>query len=465
MFKHLPILALLVMATLAIASCASKKFYKQANKFAEAGLYRDAAQMYYQSVAANNKNIEAKLGLQRTGQLVLQEKLATFKTHFDNNATKEAVYAFIDANNYFNQIKNVGITLVFPPENNVYYEEVKEKYLHSRYADGLQTLDVEDFTSAEQIFSEILNIDNTYKDSKNHYITAKYEPQYRRGIEQFNNGLYRTSYYTYTNIISGTGSYKDVIDRRAEALDRAMITIAVVPFQYANTSYANYANILKVKATGELNQLKSPFYKVVADEVLNTLPANGQKSQPKDLIPFLSTYSASISAKAVLTARVIRIVEKNNEATVNTKKGYIKRMVETVNKETGEKKSLPHYDKVSYKEISQTNNAQLVYEYTLIDAHTGAILVTDAGTLDQSSSIHYATYQGETKNLIPGYWKDATKESAEDAIYDNKERINQLQELLKASREIKTAQTLTNDILVQAARRIAKSVELYNPEK
>jgi hypothetical protein len=150
MFKQLPIFALFVMATLAIASCASKKFYKQANKFAEAGLYRDAAQMYYQSVAANNKNIEAKLGLQRTGQLVLQEKLASFKTHFDNNATKEAVYAFIDANNYFNQIKNVGITLVFPPENNVYYEEVKEKYLHSRYADGLQTLDVEDFTSAEQ---------------------------------------------------------------------------------------------------------------------------------------------------------------------------------------------------------------------------------------------------------------------------------------------------------------------------
>jgi hypothetical protein len=463
--KYLHLFVIVLVGALVSFSCASKKFAKQANKYAEAGLYRDAAQMYYRSVVANNKNIEAKLGLQRTGQLVLQEKLAAFKTHYDNNAVKEAVYAYIDANSYYDQVKSVGIMLVFPPENNVYYDEVKEKYLHGRYAEGLQTLDVEDFPSAEQIFAEILKIDATYKDSKTHFTTAKYEPQYRRGIEQFNNGLYRTSYYTYNNIIAGTGNYKDAIDKRSEALSKALITINVVPFQMSHPSLASNTQILRTKSIGELSQLKSPFYKVVADEVLNQLPSDGRKSQPKDLIPFMATYSESITAKAVLTARIIRIDENNNDAQVTTKHGYIKSMIETVDKTTGEKKSVPKYDKVSYKEISQTNTSQVVFEFTLIDVKSGAILVTDAATLNNSSNIHYASYQGDTKNLIPGYWKTADKESPEDAVYDNKDKVSQLRDLLNATREIKQAEMLTNELLTDASKRMAKSIELYNPEK
>ncbi|MFT3738125.1 MAG: hypothetical protein QM786_05165 [Breznakibacter sp.] len=464
MLKHLPKL-LVAIAILSITACASKKYAKQAQKYAEAGLFRDAAQMYYQSVAANPKNIDAKMGLQRTGQLLLQEKLDAFKTHYDNNATKEAVYAFIDAQNYFNQIKNVGVMLLFPSEQNVYFNDVKDKYLQSIYSQGLQTLDAEDFASSEKTFSEILSIDPAYKDSKTHFTTAKYEPLYRKAVEEFETGLYRTAYWGFHHIIGGTGNYKDAIARRAEALDNAIITVAVVPFYQSGYSASGYAQILRTKTINELNQLKSPFYKVVTDEALNSLPADGRKSLPKELLPFLSTYSQSISAHAVLTGRILGINERNEPTKTTEKRGYLKRVEEITDKTTGEKKKVTYYDKVLYHEYYQRNQSSVSFEYTLLDVKTGGILVTDVVTLSNESTVNYASYKGDTKRLIPGYWKQSDKDSPEDVVNDNNDKISALQSLLNATREIKTAQTLTSELFTETSRRVASSIENYNPEK
>ena len=79
---------LLFLSSLLLFGCASKRFGKKAKEFDSAGLYVDAARMYYESVLANGNNIESKLGLQRNGQLVLAEKLELFKTQYNNNAYK-----------------------------------------------------------------------------------------------------------------------------------------------------------------------------------------------------------------------------------------------------------------------------------------------------------------------------------------------------------------------------------------
>lgn len=464
MLKHLPKL-LTILAIVALTSCASKHYAKQAQKYAEAGLFRDAAQMYYQSVAANPKNIDAKMGLQRAGQLLLQEKLDAFKTHYDNNATKEAVYAFIDAQSYYNQVKNVGVALIFPAEQNVYFNDVKDKYLQTLYAQGLQTLDVEDFASAENTFAEVLNIDPTYKDSKTHYTTAKYEPLYRKAVDQFETGLFRSAYYGFNNIVASTGSYKDAIARKAESLSKAIITIAVVPFASPMFTSSAYAQTMRIKTINELTQLKSPFYKVVADETLNSLPNDGKKSQLKDLIPFIAMYSQSIGANTVLTGRVISVTERNEPMKSVDRKGYLRRVEETVDKTTGEKKKVTYYDKVTYLENSQRNQSSISFEYALIEVKTGAILVTDVVTLSNESSVNFASFNGDVKRLVPGYWKSAEKDSPEDTVGDTNERVSALQNLLNANREIKSAQTLTTELFTDSSRRVASAIEKYNPEK
>lgn len=454
-----------ILLAFAIFSCTSSRFAKQAKKYDEAGLYRDAAQMYLQSVLANGKNIDAKMGLQRSGQLLLQEKLDLFKTHYDNRSVKEAVYAYIDAESWYNQVQRVGVSLILPAENKVYYEEMKEKYLASRYSEGLQALDVEEFHGAETVFSEIISIDQAYKDSKTHWITAKYEPMYRRGVSELQGQLFRRAYYTFDEILKGTNGYKESLNLKGQALEKATITIAVAPFYYPYSTYGLTTNTLQTKVIGELNQLKVPFYKIVNDELILSLPSGGKKSQVNELLRFISTYSQSITSRTVLTGRVSRYLDQPGSLTPVEKRGYVKREKEVVDPVTNEKKKVTVYNKVRYHELTQTNQVVITFDFALIDVKTGQIIVSDALDVVKADAIHYANYDGESNQLIPGYWKSSDKKSEEDVVYNSSSKITELQNLLHASREIKTTQALTADAIMEIAKGVASRIEKYDPEK
>ena len=449
---------------LSLSGCASKKYANKAKKFDEAGLYRDAAQMYFQSVAANGNNIEAKLGLQRTGQLLLMEKIESFKTHYNNRADKEAVYAYIDAEKYFLQVQRVGVKLNFPPENSVYYNESKERYLGIQYNEALKALDMEEFQTAENLLSEITSIDPSFKDAKTHWITAHYEPIYRKGISFLDNRLFRSAYYSFNEIVTGVGTYKDAITLKSEALHNATITIAVAPFSYQYTLQSGVAQSLRSKTISELNAIKSPFYKVATDDVIAALPADGKKSLPALIIPYLSTFRQSIQAKTVLIGHISKFIDRPGSLKKTEKQGYLKRDEETTD-DNGLKKTITIYEKVTYQQYSQINEVTIVMEFSLIDVRTGNIVATDLITVPFKDEINYASYAGDSKKLIPGYWKYADKKAPEDNIQDNNESITQLRNLLAAKKEIRSTTTLTAEAVAMAARQIANAIENYNPER
>ena len=120
-------LLLLVTVLLFFSSCSSRRNYNKAQKFDQAGLYTDAANLYYKSLVANKNNIDAKLRLQRTGQMVLEDKIEVFKTQYINGAVKEAVYAYRTAESYFKHLSALGVKLFLQDEQKVYYNEVKDK--------------------------------------------------------------------------------------------------------------------------------------------------------------------------------------------------------------------------------------------------------------------------------------------------------------------------------------------------
>lgn len=454
---------LLFLSSILLFGCASKRYGNKAKKFDAAGLYVDAAKMYYESVVANGNNIESKLGLQRNGQLVLMEKLELFKTHFNNNADKDAVYAFIDADNYYKQINAVGIKLLFPPENQVYYAEVKERYLGGRYQEAMMALDLEQFSGAEQVLREIVEIDAAYKDAKQHWVTAKYEPIYRNGLQYMENQLYRKAFYSFSEVMAGSASYKDVVAQKAEALQQATITIAVAPFVMPSQSVGVVSRALQTKSVNALNNLKSPFFKVVIDERINGLTGDRRHPQQDVIINYIRQNGHLINAKTVLSCRILKNVENTGELKKTNKPGYLKREEEYTDAD-GVKKKRVVYDKVVYVEQQQRNMAELVAEFSLIDVATGNVVAADVATFSLDSEVSYAVYQGDTKNLIPGHWKARDRSYPEDRVFDNSSDVAALQNRLKSNRNIVSASTLMSDAIAKVAGQLASTVEKYNPE-
>ena len=102
-----------------LAACSgSKSFSKKAAKLDESGMYAEAADMYLQSAVRNAKNIDAKIGLKKTGQTLMNDKLSTFFKAFSLGTDKESAGTFWAASGMMKKSKakmtdNILMTVVF----------------------------------------------------------------------------------------------------------------------------------------------------------------------------------------------------------------------------------------------------------------------------------------------------------------------------------------------------------------
>lgn len=446
---------LFLSVILLVAGCASKRYTKKAAKFEEAGLYEDAAEYYYQAVKKKDSNVDAKLGLRKNGQLALDRKLADFTSAYKQSDYKKAVYNYLDAEKYYNKIKTVNVNLDFPEYHKEYYAEAKSDYLNKKYADGVDKLNREDFSAALAVLEEMKGIDANYKDVKELYITAKYEPMYRDANQYLETELYRKAYYTFETIIKGAGSYKQSVALKDEAQKKGTITILVTDLSYTNYRYRETAGKITSDLKGELSELDNPFLKIIDPSSLNVnIYQNGQ----------MNMKAANLAGiKSVLSGSVTSVSSVNGELNKNEKRGYLKVVTKTKNKE-GQEVETVKYHKTTYMEYQQVNKANLALNFKLVSTEDNSVMVSDMISNNNSDKIHYATFGGDKNKLIPGYWKYKDRNSKEDVKKDNKSDINKLQNLLKADKNIKSAQTLLNELMSKSVNKMTEKVDKYNPE-
>ncbi|HPG72768.1 MAG TPA: hypothetical protein PLM49_00645 [Bacteroidales bacterium] len=438
--------ALFVILALITVSCLSTRLTKKGSKMEEAGMYADAAELYYQAVVAKPTNVDAKMGMKRTGQRVLEKKLSAFNKAYNEGNNKEAVYNFKDADDYYNKITGIGVELNFPGFYREYYDEVKDIYLADKYVEANKYLDAANFTDAERLFREIVSLQPNYKDAKEKLNISVYEPVYREAQIKMDNKLYRTAYYHYDRIIKEYGNYKDSYDLRAECLKKATLTLAIYPVE-------NKSSTSGINATLEAGILKAIQEK--QNPFLTLIEASSQTGQGNMARPV-----ADISLYTSVTA----FTYEKGTLNKTEKRGYLKK-TRQVKDEEGNTKTVTEYDKVVYNEFNMGRSVKISFTYRLIRNKTGEIIGTNSHSFVSEDRIAYAEYSGNSKNLVPGYWKSASSSSQEDVIHDNQKDVKALQELLNGRKVIKDYNTLTGEIIEVSSSRIADAVNNYDPER
>jgi len=447
---------LLLVVILLIAGCASKRNVKKAAKFEEAGLYQDAAEYYYIAVKKKASNVDAKLGLRKTGQQTLDKKLSDFSLAYKQSDYQKSVYNYLEADNYYNKIKGVGVELSFPEYYKEYYEEAKGDYLNKKYIDGLDKLNREDFSSALTVFEEIRKIDANYKDVKEQLIIARYEPMYRDANQYLDNNLFRKAYYAFDNIIKGAGTYKQSVTLKEVALNKGTITILITDLDFSMYLYKSASVTITSKLKSQLGKSENPFIRVIDQSAINSsIYENGQ----------ISLKAANLAGiKAVFVGEINRATEKKGKPKRTEKRGYIKE-IKKVKNDKGEEIEKPEYHKTTYYEIETDNSATLEINYKLVSTENNEILISDLINITRSDEMHYVTFSGEKNKLVPGYWKSMDRKSPEDVIKDNSRDVSNLRDLLNNKQEIKSTSELLNEAYNQAVQQIYKKIISYNPEQ
>ncbi|WP_196895947.1 hypothetical protein [Aureivirga marina] len=450
-FKTSSILIIFISFFL-LTGCAAKRYRKQAMELEKAGLVEDAAELYRKSLTKQPDNIEAKLGLRKNGQIVLDRKTDVFLKAYNTGTNREAVYTFKEVEDYYDAVKSVGITLDFPTENNAYYEEKKELYLNELYVEGKNLFDKDNFKHAELKFSEIVKIDANFRDSKIQVNKAKAEPIYRGGIEALNNELPRKAYYRFTSVEGYISDYKDVAQLKSEALEKATINIVVIPFKSEGRN--SYKNISKLEAIvkNDLKSINSPFYKIIDG---SSIAYNDHKKLEK---------ARKLGGHAIFSGIISKNTYRTGQLYRNSKKGYLKKKYKHKKKD-GTTETITKYEKIEYYEYSMTNQASLEVRYQLIATKNNEIWVSDEISISAQDAIRYAKSDHNYKNIVKGYWKHSKKKSESDKVYDNYDSNREIKNLFTSSREITAATSLLKNLMENAGEEIKQKIESFNPEK
>ncbi|MEI6751734.1 MAG: hypothetical protein WCK78_01070 [Paludibacter sp.] len=451
-----------IFSILFIAGCASQRYAKLALKNEQAGLFEDAAELYLKSLIADKENIDAKIGAKRNGQLTLDEKLGKFSKSYAAGDSKTAVYLYLNAKEFNRRFSSIGVQLDFPNSYEEQYNDVKHILVEERYKQGIKLLNEEKFSECEPIFKEILTLENGYKDVKELWQTAHYEPIYRQGKGYMDNRQFRKSYYSFNTIIAETGGYKEAVQLKQDALNAAIYPISIKPFENFNSD-PTFGFRLRSSVISALTNSGSPFLKVIdrtnRDEMLNE-----QKLGLTGLINQNSSAQAGklMGEKAILSCKVLNLNVSQGNLIKSEAKGYYKQAKTTV--VNGQNVTDYEYTKIKYNVFNQTNSVSCIFKFQLTSTETGSILVSDEIPLTKTDAIEYANSKIDYKNIVPGNWKWELVNSPEDKIYTDFFRILALHSTFTANRNIKTIDNLANELSAEITQKTVGRLISFNPE-
>jgi tetratricopeptide (TPR) repeat protein len=431
-YKHT--LFFLLVISLLFSACAYQSLSKKAAEYEKQGMYKDAASLYFQSLQRNSDYLDAKLGLKRTGQKVIDDYLSKFDAAHRLANHKEAVYYYRQAEVVQKKAASYYVDLEIPPFYADYYLESKSGFLEDEYALGIKLIKKESFYDAEKVFAEIVEIDPYYKDAREQLIVARYEPKYRHAVEQMNQKKYRTAYYLFDEIIKSGGAYKDCNDLKSEAQQKATIHIgfASVTNKSGDNSINEYFNN---RMAVYLNEINNPFIKLV-------------EYQPSGQLP-----------DALIKGEIHSINYSPGKLSSEEKPGYLRESVsrkEIINSSD--------YKKVKYTEYYHLRKVSMRVNCNLVNTKTNQVMTSHGKSDMLMDIVNYVEYSGDKSRLVPGYWKWLLLPSKHDVIKDNPKDYRELQKLVNGNKTNKTKQMLLNQMIDNFAKEAVKKIDAYNPD-
>lgn len=190
--------------------CTVKKFAKQASQYEAAGMFKEAADLYYQAAIKKPQVVEFKTGLKRSGQIYLEDLAAGINQAYNRGDYRKSVYDYLAMQEFAAKVKRAGIDLNIDYSTQRIYENARELYLTERYEQGQKLITEQNFEEAKQVFSEVHNINPDFKDTKSYLNTATLEPLYQSGSNLFSQRKYMDAYREWERVSARDPNYKDV---------------------------------------------------------------------------------------------------------------------------------------------------------------------------------------------------------------------------------------------------------------
>ena len=466
--KMKTLLKILVCSTIVIimVACAtSNALYKKGNQLSSAGMNKEAADFFYNSLNKNANNVDSRIALKGIGQKVLEEQLQKFYQAHGADQYKVAVYSYRSAMTYKEKMSRF-VELDVPPYYEGYYNESKDVYLGERYIDAKKLIKEEKFDQANEVLEEILKIDKNYKDASQLEKYSDAEPLYREAMGQYDSKKYRTAYYQFDRVLNISANYKDAVYYKEEALKKGRLTIAVLPVIGSGVDKET-ADLMYTALMQKLLELNNPF--IVAIDRKNTDLII--KEQKLGLTGVLDQNTAAqtgkmLGAKAVLSGTASGSSYKEIPVKRREERGYKKvtrRKYDAVKKKYY---NVYSYSKTTYYTFSGSRKVSANVQIQLVSSETGQVLLSKNYNPVITDNLDYADVSGPSNDIYSGYWKYKIIPSTQDVVEKSSSAKRQLDRLFaERRRTMKTKTQLTKEMSDDIALKIAREIKSYEKSR
>ncbi len=429
-------LLVVIIALFAAGCTGSKSLGKKGDQLMDAGLYTDAADFYYNALLRNNTNVDARIGLAKAGQRVLDGKLANFTKKRMAEAHEDAVYAYLDAMQYREKVASTGVNLNAPDYLARDFNEAKELVVKKLYDKGVDEMGNRQFSQAERTFAEIMKLEPGYKDVKDMVRIAINEPRYLAAVDLLDRRLFRQAYVDFNRIYAEAPDYKDVARLRAECLERGQFPVAIASFSNS-TNQRGLEKRVQAFVVSDLTATNDPFLKVIERDNTDLILKEQRLSLSGNVDQNTAVQVGNLlGAKAIVSGQIISHSTKPGRLQYNEKSGFESYQVKLYNSAEDRNYFETRYRPVTYREYFNNNEVSMTFQYKAISLETGAVIFSRVVEKRETSNVYYATYDGEVTRLFP---------ANENGILTSNRDRQRLQELIRSNREIKTIEQLTNE--------------------
>lgn len=446
--KYLYILTIIIVM-ISLTSCFSKKYARVAKKYEEAALYQLAVDNYITSLEKKDKNNDAaRIGLMRASQRYLNELEYKINDAYNALQDDQVVDYFVIYQNLKEKAANYQVDIDISQKAQGQFNESKTRHLRATYTKVQESLDKEDFKQAELDLVEILKIDPTYEKTRELYLFARSEPLYREANNYMNTKRYRSAYTTFTRLQNIDTNYKDVANLKIEALQNALLTIAIQPATNASAHPYLASQIEGITKT-QFIKANNPFLKIVATDHLQQMLAEQRKALANDL-PFDATMM--IPVRIFLNGNILLSQYQLSKIENKQRSAYLKYEDKKTRKIA--------YKKVNYSECSQSVKASIQYRYEFVRVESGTIIASGNLSKSYSDNIQYAVSDYDITDLYPF----DVRQGKSDTIYTSYSKVNTFRSQFSSPPKLPNKSYFEKEFATYAASEIYKKMNAYDPE-
>ncbi|OYU95919.1 MAG: hypothetical protein CFE21_05765 [Bacteroidetes bacterium B1(2017)] len=386
-----------------LVSCdPSKKFIKEGDKEMLAGNNDGAANYYYNALLLKPNNALALQGLQKSGNMVLQGKFGLFSKYIVSNDAENSVKQYLACKKYYQRCQSVGVELDWQSMYDPIFEDVKNDYISKRYDEGLTLMKDNKFEQAERVFSDISEIDSTYKDATVLRIKSIVEPLYQHGLKMKEIENYKEAYRDFNKICGIDISYKNSNALREEVLAKASVGLGVLPVQN-QTRMQGFDVRLYQQIVASLVQNKNPFLKVVDRSSIESMLREQELGMSGVVDPESAAKAGKlIGLKYVLMTAISDLVFEDNgvqKDSLPAYEAYTENIPSTI--PNGIPTTVTRFRKVNYCDVHQRRRVYYRVFYQLVSTQTAQVVASEVLSEEVADEYHFCSFNGNVSTLYP----------------------------------------------------------------